>query len=107
MEIVSDHHTLYKSLKEASKFVTDIQVSSLLEIHPHKVIMKIKTSCSSMSKEQLAKLSVNLLNCQSENEGRRTFPCTDGMTIKECTSEMNAVTWNAYHLMSNRARTIC
>ncbi|KAL7302784.1 hypothetical protein TKK_0004825 [Trichogramma kaykai] len=96
-----------KFLKEASKFVTDIQVSSPLEVCQHKVIMKIKTSCSSMSEEQLAKLSVNLLNCQSENEGRRTFPCTDGMTIKECTSDMDADTWNAYHLMSNRARAVC
>ncbi|XP_014228778.1 protein brambleberry-like [Trichogramma pretiosum] len=60
--------------------------------------MKIKTSCSNMSEKQLAKLCVNLLNCQSTNKGR--------ITIKECNSNMKAATWNAYHLMSNRAKTI-
>lgn len=68
-----------KFLKEASKLVTDIQVSSPLEICQHKVVMKIKTSCSSMTEEELAKLSVNLLNCQSATEGRKVFPCSDEM----------------------------
>lgn len=68
-----------KFLKEAAKFITDIQISSPLEVCQHKVVLKIKTSCSSMTEEQLAKLSVNLLNCQSETEGRKTYSCTDEM----------------------------
>lgn len=68
-----------KFLKEAAKFVTDIQISSPLEVCQHKVVLKIKTSCSSMTEEQLAKLSVNLLNCQSESEGRKTYSCTEDM----------------------------
>lgn len=67
-----------KFLQEASKF-TEIQVSSPLEICQHKVILKIRTSCSDMTEEQLAKLSVNLLNCQSAVEGRKIFPCTEEM----------------------------
>lgn len=68
-----------KFLKEAAKLVTDIQISSPLEICQHKVVLKIKTSCSSMTEEELAKLSVNLLNCQSITEGRKVFPCTEDM----------------------------
>lgn len=67
-----------KFLREAAKF-TDIQISSHLETCQHKVIMKIGTSCSDMTEEQLAKLGVNLLNCQSIVEGRKTFPCTEEM----------------------------
>lgn len=67
-----------KFLQEAAKF-TEIQVSSPLETCQHKVIMKIKTSCYGLSEEQLAKLSVNLLNCQSAVEGRKIFPCTEEM----------------------------
>jgi hypothetical protein len=67
-----------KFLQEAAKF-TDIQVSSPLETCQHKVIMKIRTSCSNIIEEQLAKLSVNLLNCQSAVEGRKIFPCTEQM----------------------------
>jgi hypothetical protein len=70
-----------KFLKEAAKFVTEIQISSPLEICQHKVVLKIKTACASMTEEQIAKLSVNLLNCQSAAEGRTLFPCTDKMVI--------------------------
>lgn len=41
--------------------------------------MKIQSSCASISEEELAKLSVNLLNCQSAVEGRQQFPCTEKM----------------------------
>ncbi|XP_014613458.1 PREDICTED: protein brambleberry-like [Polistes canadensis] len=95
-----------KFLKEAAK-LTNIQVSSPLETCQHKVIMKIRTSCYDMNEEQLAKLSVNLLNCQSAVEGRKIFPCTEEMSLKQCTTDMDTDTWNAYHLMSNRARAVC
>ncbi|KAI4498882.1 hypothetical protein M0802_006057 [Mischocyttarus mexicanus] len=95
-----------KFLKEAAK-LTNIQVSSPLETCQHKVIMKIRTSCYDMTEEQLAKLSVNLLNCQSAVEGRKIFPCTEEMSLKQCTTDMDTDTWNAYHLMSNRARAVC
>ncbi|KZC04495.1 hypothetical protein WN55_05309, partial [Dufourea novaeangliae] len=95
-----------KFLQEAAKF-TEIQVSSPLETCQHKVIMKIRTSCSEMTEEQLAKLSVNLLNCQAAVEGRKMFPCTEEMSLKQCTTDMDADMWNAYHLMSNRARAVC
>ena len=95
-----------KFLQEAAKF-TDIQLSSPLETCQHKVIMRIRTSCSDMTEEELAKLSVNLLNCQSAVEGRKMFPCTEEMSLKQCTTDMDADMWNAYHLMSNRARAVC
>lgn len=28
-------------------------------------------------------------------------------TIKECTADMDSDTWNAYHIISNRARSVC
>ncbi|KAK0154664.1 Protein brambleberry [Merluccius polli] len=68
---------------------------------------KLKSTCESLSEEQLAKLGVMLFSCQAESEGRRTYPCTEEMTIKECTAEMDSDTWNAYHIVSNRARAVC
>ncbi|KAM0734027.1 Protein brambleberry [Formica fusca] len=103
----------YESMTEDEKFLqqaaklTDIKVSSPLEICQHKVIVKIRTSCSDMTEEELAKLSVNLLNCQSAVEGRKIFPCTEEMSLQQCTTNMDADMWNAYHLMSNRARAVC
>lgn len=60
-----------------------------------------------MNDEQLAKMAVHLLNCQSFVEGRQTFICTDEMSIKQCTTNMDPDTWTSYHLMSNRVRAVC
>jgi len=53
--------------------------SSALDICQHNVVLKIKTSCSSMTEEELAKMAVNLLNCQSAVDGRKIFPCAETM----------------------------
>nr|CAI5868800.1 unnamed protein product [Callosobruchus analis] len=60
-----------------------------------------------MNDEQLAKMAVHLLNCQSYIEGRPTYACSDEMSIRECTKHMDSDTWTSYHLMSNRARAVC
>lgn len=60
-----------------------------------------------MNDEQLAKMAVQLLNCQSYVEGRKIYPCNDEMSIKDCTTSMDSDTWTSYHLMSNRARAVC
>ncbi|XP_055364169.1 protein brambleberry isoform X2 [Betta splendens] len=80
---------------------------SVLDTCHHRVVAELRTNCDSLSEEQLAKLGVLLFNCQAEVEGRRTFACTEDMTIKECTTDMDADTWNAYHIVSNRARSVC
>ncbi|XP_074492351.1 protein brambleberry isoform X2 [Sebastes fasciatus] len=83
-----------------------LELSPLDSCH-HKVVARLKASCESLPEEQLAKLGVVLFNCQAESEGRWTYPCTEEMTIKDCTADMDSDTWNAYHIVSNRARSVC
>lgn len=45
------------------------------------VVARLRASCESLSEENLAKLAVDLFNCQAEIEGRRSFPCTQEMVI--------------------------
>lgn len=100
------------------------------------MVAQLKASCESLSEEQLAKLGVTLFNCQAESMGRQTYLCTEEMvnkmfmmnrsqkplsyffvfwggliliiqTLQECTADMDADTWNAYHIISNRARAVC
>ncbi|KAG9333040.1 hypothetical protein JZ751_013917, partial [Albula glossodonta] len=91
-----------KFLAEAKQ----MELSPLDSCH-YRVVAQLKSTCSSLSEEQLAKLGVVLFNCQSEVEGRKTYPCTEEMSLKECTASMDADTWNAYHIVSNRARSVC
>lgn len=72
-----------------------------------KVVSQLQASCTDMSEEELAKLGVALFNCQASVEGRPTYPCTEEMTLAECTQGMDPNTWNAYHIVSNRARAVC
>ncbi|CAJ1061187.1 protein brambleberry [Xyrichtys novacula] len=91
------------------KFLSEskhMEISPLESCH-YRVVARLKASCDGLSEEQLAKLGVVLFNCQAESEGRRTYPCTEEMTIKECTADMDSDTWNAYHIVSNRARSVC
>ncbi|XP_034738032.1 protein brambleberry [Etheostoma cragini] len=83
-----------------------LELSPLDSCH-FKVVAQLKASCESLPEEQLAKLGVVLFNCQAAVEGRKTYPCTEEMTIKECTADMDSDTWNAYHIVSNRARSVC
>ncbi|XP_077964100.1 protein brambleberry isoform X2 [Gasterosteus aculeatus] len=83
-----------------------MELSPLDSCH-YRVVAQLKASCESLPEEQLAKLGVVLFNCQAETEGRRAYPCTEQMTIKECTADMDPDTWNAYHIVSNRARSVC
>ncbi|XP_044751710.1 protein brambleberry-like [Coccinella septempunctata] len=94
-----------KFISEAAK-LTGVALSEL-DSCQQRVILKLKTDCHKLNDEQLAKLAVHLLNCQSYVEGRPTYPCTEEMSIKECTTVMDSDTWTIYHLMSNRARAVC
>uniref|UniRef100_A0A3P9H0Z5 Brambleberry n=1 Tax=Oryzias latipes TaxID=8090 RepID=A0A3P9H0Z5_ORYLA len=91
-----------KFLAEAKQ----MEHSPLTSCH-YNVVAQLKSSCENLSEENLAKLGVALFNCQAEAEGRLTFPCTDEMGIKECTAGMDSDTWNAYLIVSNRARSVC
>ncbi|KAM8966351.1 protein brambleberry-like [Pelodytes ibericus] len=83
-----------------------LELSPLDSCH-YQVVSHLRASCTDMSEEDIAKLGVSLFNCQSEVEGRPTYPCTEDMTLAECTSSMDPDTWNAYHIVSNRARSVC
>ncbi|XP_017284602.1 protein brambleberry [Kryptolebias marmoratus] len=99
----------FEMMTADEKFLTEakqLEFSPLDGCH-YKVISRLKSSCERLSEESLAKLGVELFNCQAQIEGRRTFPCTEEMTIKECTADMDPDTWNAYHIVSNRARSVC
>lgn len=94
-----------KFLQEASKLI-GVNLSELDMCH-HRVVLKLRNSCHELNAEQLGKLAVMLLNCQSNSEGRVLFECTDNMSLKDCTSGMDSDTWNAYHLITNRAKAVC
>ncbi|KAK4301661.1 hypothetical protein Pmani_026218 [Petrolisthes manimaculis] len=94
-----------KFLMEAAAY-TSLQMSDLDVCH-HKVILGLQKACGELNEEDLSRVAVNLLNCQSVAENRPIFPCTSDMPLSACTSQMDGNSWNAYHIVSNRARAVC
>uniref|UniRef100_A0A8C5DVR7 Protein brambleberry-like n=1 Tax=Gouania willdenowi TaxID=441366 RepID=A0A8C5DVR7_GOUWI len=91
------------------KFLSEakhLELSPMDSCH-YRVVARLKSSCESLTEEKLAKLGVELFNCQAAIEGRPTYPCSEEMTIRDCTSDMDPDTWNSYHIVSNRARSVC
>lgn len=94
-----------KFLVEAAK-LAKIQLSELDLCH-HRVVLTLRKSCNELNAEQMGKLAVMLLNCQSSHEGRPLFACNDNMTLRDCTKDMSPEVWNAYHLITNRVKAVC
>ncbi|XP_065683956.1 protein brambleberry isoform X3 [Hydra vulgaris] len=93
-----------KFLAEAKHYLENL---SMLDQCNLLIVNRLKSTCSKLSEEDLSKLGVNLLNCQSAVEGRKVFPCNDDMKLLDCTKDMDSDMWNSYHIISNRARAIC
>ncbi|XP_063223899.1 protein brambleberry-like [Bacillus rossius redtenbacheri] len=102
----------YEGKAEDKKFAEDAKKYSLssqseFDTCYREVIVKIKTTCLTASEDDLSKLSVNLLNCHSEQGGKDIFPCTEQMTLRECTQRMDTEMWTAYHVMNLKTRALC
>lgn len=68
-----------KFIQEGAKLIGASM--SQLDVCHHRVILTLKKSCREMNAEQLGKLAVMLLNCQSDSEGRAMYECTGSMVI--------------------------
>lgn len=66
-----------KFIQEGAKLIGASM--SQLDVCHHRVILTLKKSCRDMNAEQLGKLAVMLLNCQSDSEGRALYECTGTM----------------------------
>jgi len=73
---------------------------SMLDACHHRVVSELEGRCSDLSEEELAKLSVQLFNCQAAVEERQTYSCTSDMAIADCTRNMDSTTWNAYQVFA-------
>ncbi|XP_046397645.1 protein brambleberry-like isoform X2 [Ischnura elegans] len=98
-------HEYDRFLMEAQRII-DINLSEV-DVCYHKVFMKIKSSCSTLTEDELGKLSVHLLNCKSSEEGKQQFLCSPKMELEECTKDMAAEMWNSYRVMLEKARALC
>ncbi|XP_014250674.1 protein brambleberry-like isoform X2 [Cimex lectularius] len=102
----------YEELDPDEKFINEAgRIADLppsqLDVCEQKIVLKLKTSCGRLNNEGIARLAIGLLNCQSDLEGRETYPCDNNTPLVTCTKDMSPEVWNTYHIMTNRARAVC
>lgn len=72
-----------------------------------RVVLNLKSSCNSLTDEQIRKLSVDLYNCQLQAESRPSHECSENMPLEECTSSMSPEEWSSYNQIHGQAKQLC
>lgn len=78
-----------------------------LDICSHRVILHLKKNCNQLSKNEIGKLAVMLMNCEFEAEGREVFPCKPEMSLAQCTLPFDNQLLTIHAIMNNRALAVC
>ena len=73
------------------------------------VLNSLNSTCRDLSDVKQTRLALVFTNCHLEKSGRETYPCTDEMTIKECTSvdRMGDVAFQIYTQFYTHASNLC
>lgn len=66
-------------IRDGAKLI-NVKLSELDSCH-HRVLLTLKKKCDSLSAEEIGKLSVMFMNCQSNVEGRQIYSCTHSMVL--------------------------
>ena len=59
-------------------------------------VSKLNSTCRLLSDIEQSRLAVAFANCHLRKSARQTYPCTDSMSIEECTKDMDAVGFQTY-----------
>ena len=70
-------------------------------------VSHLDASCKDITDLQQSRLAVAFANCHLDKSNRRTYPCTDAMTIAECTRDMDPVAFQTYTDFFTHTGHIC
>ena len=89
-----------KALKEVEKNADDSPCWK-------EAVSRLNSTCKLLSDIQQSRLAVAFANCHLEKSGRETYPCTDAMTVKECTKDMDHDAFQTYTHFFTHTGHIC
>ena len=70
-------------------------------------VSRLNSTCKLLSDVQQSRLAVAFANCHLEKSGRKTYPCTDALTIKDCTKDMDHDAFQTYTHFFTHTGHIC
>ena len=70
-------------------------------------ISQLDASCKDLTDMQQSRLAVAFANCHLAKSSRQIYPCSEWMTIEECTRDMDPVAFHTYTEFFTHAGHIC
>ena len=70
-------------------------------------VSRIDASCKDLTDLQQSRLAVEFANCHLDKSNRLTYPCTNAMTIAQCTENMDPVAFQTYTEFFTHTGHIC
>ena len=70
-------------------------------------VEKLDLSCKRLSDMQQSKLAVAFANCHLDKSGRATYPCTEEMSVRDCTETMDTEAYQTYTHFFTHTGHIC
>lgn len=70
-------------------------------------VSQLNSTCQKLTDTQQSRLAVAFANCHLEKSGRITYPCTNAMSIRACTGDMDSVAFQTYTEFFTHTRHIC
>ena len=70
-------------------------------------VEKLDLSCKQLSDMEQSKLAVAFANCHLAKSGRSTYPCTEKMSVRECTESMDSEAYQTYTHFFTHTGHIC
>ena len=89
-----------QKLKEIQQKVGDSQCW-------REAVSRLNSTCKLLSDIEQSRLAVAFANCHLGKSARQTYPCTDSMSIEECTKDMDSVGFQTYTEFFTHTGHIC
>ena len=70
-------------------------------------VSQLNSTCRLLSDIEQSRLAVAFANCHLGKSARQTYPCTDSMSIEECTKDMDPVAFQTYTEFFTHTGHIC
>ena len=70
-------------------------------------VSRLNSTCKLLSDIEQSRLAVAFANCHLGKSARQTYPCTDSMSIEECTKDMDPVGFQTYTEFFTHTGHIC
>ena len=72
-----------------------------------RAVSHLNETCRNMSQNSQQKLAIAFANCHWLSAGRRSYECTEDMSISECTEEMSESAFDVYTQFYNHIEDVC